>query len=166
MVSMPIALGLWSYPVDGHAEESPKSNPVRISAETLVADDAEKFAEFSGNVRATQGETVINADRLKIFYDSQGSKEGGPLSGSDVIKKVVATGNVNIRFKELTAESQNAVYTVGDRVLLLSGPNSKVTREKSGTIAGSQITIHRDTGKIRFEGGVEGTFFTGDSGLE
>lgn len=152
--------------------DSEKGPPVRVTAETLVADDRAKTAEFSGNVRAVQGDTVILSDRLAIHYagdpaDAGASAEtagdGGAASG---IRELVATGNVRITFDGIVAESPEAVYTTADRVLVLSGPGSRVTRPDSGTIAGPRIVVHRDDGRIRFEGGVEGLFFPGERGLE
>lgn len=143
--------------------------PVQITADTLVADDRQKTAEFSGNVRAVQGETVILSDALTIHYTGNpmaGPDAGGENSGAGGIRELVATGNVRITFDDIVAESPRAVYTPADRILVLSGPGSRVTREESGTVSGETITVHRDDGRIRFEGGVEGLFFPGEGGLE
>jgi lipopolysaccharide export system protein LptA len=54
-----------------YAEESPKiaeDKKIRISSDSMMADSQSKFVEFVGNVKASQGDTVITADRLKIFY--------------------------------------------------------------------------------------------------
>ena len=65
----------------------------------------------------------------------------------------------------MVAEAREAVYTTADRILVLSGPDSRVTRPDSGTISGSRITVERETGRIRFEGNVEGVFIPGEKGL-
>ncbi len=151
-------------------QEKKEAERIHITADTLVADDNENFAEFSGNVRAIQGGTEITANRLRILY------QGGPAPGEseqsdaaagpqDSIRRIIATGSVRITFDEMVAEAREAVYTTADRILVLSGPDSRVTRPDSGTISGSQITVERDTGRIRFEGDVEGIFIPGEKGL-
>jgi lipopolysaccharide export system protein LptA len=148
--------------------ETGKTPPVQITAQNLVADDVEKTATFSGGVRAVQGDTVILSDRLVIRYAGNPMAEGdgaGEAEGGG-IRELEAEGNVRITFDEIVAESPKAVYTPAERVLVLSGPGSRVTRPESGTVSGETITVFRDDGRIRFEGGVEGLFFPGDAGLE
>jgi len=143
---------------------------IEITAQSLEADDAKKYAEFAGNVRAVQGETVITADRLKIFYEGNPAargekKETGAKKPGDAIQKIVASGNVKIRFDNMDAQAAEAVYTTSDRILTLSGPGARIRKPDSGEISGSKIIIHRDDGRIRFEGGVEGFLLPGEKGL-
>lgn len=150
---------------------SEKKEKIHISSESLVVNDAEKYAEFIGGVRAVQGQTVIVSDRLKIYYEGNPRKPSGAGAGSagatgDSIKRIVATGNVKITFEETLAESREAVYTTADRMLVLSGPDAKVTKTNSGTISGSRISINRESGQIKFEGKVEGLFYPGEKGLD
>jgi lipopolysaccharide transport protein LptA len=147
-----------------------RKEKIHISSESLVVNDAEKFAEFIGNVKAVQGTTEIVSDRLKIYYEgnprpASGGAPEGDGEARDSIKRIVATGHVKIHFDDTVAESREAVYTTADRILVLSGPNSKVTKPSSGEISGSKISIHRDSGQIKFEGNVEGLFFPGEKGL-
>lgn len=158
------------------AETLPAGDPaqkekIHISSENLVVNDAEKYAEFIGNVKAVQGNTEILSNRLKIYYEGNPRKSSGEASGNaeasrDSIKRIVAVGNVKITFDDTVAESREAVYTTSDRILVLSGPNSKVTKASSGEISGSKISINRESGQIKFEGDVEGIFFPGEKGLD
>ncbi|MEE4356975.1 MAG: LptA/OstA family protein [Desulfococcaceae bacterium] len=158
--------------IQGRAEEKKAASgneKIRISAQSLEADDAEKYAEFSGNVRVVQGETLINSDRLKIFY------AGNPIRGEnaeknagksgDSIEKIVASGNVRIRFDNMDALASEAVYTTADRVMVLHGPGAQIRKADSGEIKGDKIIIRRDDGNIRFEGAVEGFLLPGEKGL-
>ncbi len=139
---------------------------IYITSDSLTANDAEQYAEFAGNVRAIQGNTVIVSDRLRIFYqDRNGSPEDGEVPGQGAVREIVASGNVRITFDDMVAEGEEAVYTTENRVLVISGPEARVTRDQTGTISGARIIVDRDDGKIRFEGGVEGMFFPGDRGL-
>ena len=152
------------------ANRSDEKEKIHITSESLVVNDAEKYAEFIGNVKALQGDTEILSDRLKIYYEGNPRAypdKSNPKSdaGRDSIQKIVATGNVRITFDDTVAESREAVYTTVDRILVLSGPNSKVTKSSSGEISGSKISINRESGQIRFDGNVQGVFFPGEKGL-
>jgi len=103
--------------------ENADQERIRVSAETLVVDNEAKYAEFIGNVRATQGNTVITGDSLKIFYKERSGKKSAEAEES--IEKIVAKGNVKIKFDNRVAETEQAVYTTESRVLVLSGSASK-----------------------------------------
>ena len=154
---------------DGGSRADSSNEKIRITAERLISDSEARFAEFTGNVKATQGDTVITADQLKIFYKSgpKGETDGSPGEGS--IDKIVADGNVKIHFENRVAVARHAVYTTETRVLVLSGAGSKVT---SGTdyISGEKITYRRIDGKIVVEGSsdkqVEAVIHPGEKGID
>ena len=59
----------------GFSAEAPSpKNPtqadeqIQIVADKLITNDAEKFAEFEGDVQASQGNFVITSERLRIYY--------------------------------------------------------------------------------------------------
>ncbi|QTA78619.1 Organic solvent tolerance-like N-temrinal domain-containing protein [Desulfonema limicola] len=156
------------------AKKGAEKERIHISAQSLVADDNEKYAEFIGNVKAVQGDTTINSESLKIYYEGQAEKQikdqtdkskNTPGQGQDSIKKIVATGSVKIKFDEIDAQAHEVIYTTIDRVLILNGPGAKVIKKGSGSTTANKITIYRDSGQIKFEGGVEGVFFPGQRDL-
>ena len=50
-----------------------------------------------------------------------------PAQGEDAIEKIVAKGNVKIRYENKVAVTEEAVYITKTKVLMLSGDNSKFT---------------------------------------
>lgn len=157
--------------------EGPKSlgeskEPIKINADTLVADDNSKFAEFIGNVVATQGDTTITSERLKIFYTSGANpaQKGSPLTGASggSIKEIVASGNVVIHFDKRVATSDRAEYHADTGILILIGANSKITSENN-YIIGDRITFNRNDGKAKVESAtkqrVEALFYPGGKGI-
>jgi LPS export ABC transporter protein LptC len=90
-------------------EPAAASEPIRITSERLVTDSKENSAEFSGHVQATQGNTVITAQRLKIFYQSNGAGNQ-QVAGAESLRKIIATGDVEIKFDNRVAVTQEAVY--------------------------------------------------------
>jgi len=141
---------------------------IHIVADTLTSDSEARFAEFAGNVRASQGDTVITSDRLKIFYSESLGDSKNSSAGEDAIKKIIATGNVKITFDNRVATAQEAVYHTESKIVVLSGSQSKII---SGTdsITGEKITYNRSDGRITVEGGresrVEAVFHSGNGGI-
>lgn len=140
-----------------------------ITADRLVADSGEHFSEFSGNVKALQGKTVIWADFLKIYFKKSQSPATDLNAGEDSIEKIVATGNVKINFEDTRAQAREAAYTTETQLLVLTGPDSRMTSGKN-TISGSRIILDRTNGRITVESGaakqVEAFFYTEGKGLE
>ena len=145
----------------------PEIKKIHISAERLISNTADNNAEFIGNVRARQGETLIISDSLKIFFS--GKSEVGTTSPAQSLKKLVATGNVEIKFDNRLAVARQAVYITAQRVLILTGPGAMVT-SGDNTITGETITFYRADGRFTVEGGsngrVKAVILPEESGLE
>lgn len=145
-----------------------KNEKIHITADKLISDHEAKYAEFIGNVKATQRDTVITADKLKIFFKRGMDNKKNPLAGDESINKIVANGNVQIKFDNRVAVTQQAVYINETRVLVLSGADSKVI-SGNNSISGEKITIYRTDGRIQVEGGkgerVEAVLYTGEKGI-
>jgi len=141
-------------------------NKIHITSDRLESHSESKYAEFIGNVIATQGETIIMTDSLKIYYAGNLEKDDNKDASEDngAIKKIEATGNVQITFDNRVAVAEQAVYDADNGVLILSGQNTKIVSGKN-TISGSQITLYREDGRIRVESDesnrVEGIIFPG-----
>nr|MBL0717030.1 hypothetical protein [Desulfobacterales bacterium] len=68
------------------------NNKVHIISDKLISDSKAGIAEFSGNVKVTQGATLITSDSLKIFYDKN-KDDKQPDTDKESIKKLIVTGN-------------------------------------------------------------------------
>lgn len=176
-VSVFTVLAVPVVPPSGYAEEKPKDTDVRslsenrkihITADKLISDNEVDYAEFIGNVRATQEDTVITADRLKIFVKKNPDNKS-PGVGTESINKIIASGNVKINFDNRVAVTPQAVYNTETGVLVLSGDNSRIISGKD-SISGEKITLYRTTGRITVESGekkrVEAVFYSGEKGLK
>ena len=146
-----------------------ENKKIYITADSLIADSEARCAEFIGNVRAVQEDTVIIADRLKIFYKKVEDSNKGLTSSEESIEKIVSSGNVKINFDDQVAVAQHAVYTSKTGVIVLTGPNAKIT---SGTnfVSGEKITLYRSEDRITVESGkkkrVEAVFYSEEKGIE
>ena len=141
-------------PYDTKTYNNEKKQKIHITADKLVSDNKANYAEFIGNVRANQGETTITSDRLKIFYKKDLDNQETPSVGEESIKKIVANGNVRIKFDNKVAITQQAVYNTATRVIVLSGADSKIL-SGNDYISGEKITLYRTDGRINVESGNE-----------
>ncbi|NNF99874.1 MAG: lipopolysaccharide transport periplasmic protein LptA [Desulfobacteraceae bacterium] len=147
-------------------DNSAAALPIHITADNLSVDRTTNTAEFSGHVVAGQGDTQIKADRLKIHYVENASTQN--TSSEEALEKIIASGNVEIKFDNRLAVTNEAVYITGEKVLILTGPETKITSGKD-TISGEKITYYRQDGRVQVESGqqkrVEVTIFSSENGL-
>jgi len=134
------------------AAELQKNSKIHITADKLSINNDNSLAEFSGNVKASQGNTVITADHLQIYYNKNSKNE--EIQKADSIQKIVISGNVTIKFDNRVAVTHKAVYIVKERILILSGKDTAITSGKD-SISGKKITLYRDDGRVSVEGGIE-----------
>ena len=163
---------LYSRPAFSQAEDKSPVNlrqeeRIKISADTLTVDNESKIAEFTGNVKAQQGADNLRSDVLRIYYKGGLGEKEKNVSGQDVIDRIIATGNVKIRFDDTVAVSDEAVFISAEQVLILSGPSTRVI-SGNDSISGEKITLYRESGKINIEGStqtrVEAIFYPGEKG--
>ena len=152
-------------PAQGDHASPPQK--IHITSQRLISDHAGNVAEFLGDVHASQGNTQITADSLKIFFASKSDTDD--TSPAQSLDKLVATGNVEIKFDNRLAVAQQAVYITAQRVLILKGPGASVTSGEN-TITGETITFYRADGRFTVEGGDNGrvtaVILPDESGLE
>jgi lipopolysaccharide transport protein LptA len=132
--------------------------PIDIDAATLDFEDAKRFALFSGNVVAKQGEFIIRAPTLTAHFNSQsallalptGKAKGSEPAGAASLKKIEARGGVVITGKDgqkvtgdwADFDPASNFATVGGRVV--------VTQDKN-VVEGSKLVMDLTSGRTRFE---------------
>jgi len=164
---------LTAWPCFAQEKEQEKVSPkekIHITSDKLISGGDQRYVEFIGDVKAVQGDSEILCDTLKIFYKKDSVKpDGTPASDEQALKKIVATGNVQIKLDNKNAQTQEAVYLVEERIIILTGENSKIVSGKD-SVAGSRITLYREDGRIKVESNpqkqVEAIFYSGKQGLQ
>ena len=134
-------------PARAQAYQHDSSLPIEITADILEVEQGDQIATFTGNVDAVQGELVLSADKLRVFYgDSDGAGEAAPgATGS--IRRIEAEGNVFITSPQETAQGESGVYDVADDRLALDG--SVVLTRGDNVIRGDQLEMDLASGRSR-----------------
>ena len=127
--------------VKGNEPDS-DNEPIQVTADQLVSNNEEMFAEFIGNVRATQGSFVITSDKLRIYYQGDLLNSEKRAKDEDLVKKIEAIGNVKIDSEQFTAETDKLEYDTATMTYVLTGDNSKILSGKN-YVSGSKITFYQ-----------------------
>ena len=147
--------------------DTEKNKIIHVTSDKLISYNKAGYAEFIGNVTATQKDTVITADRLKVIFRKNIADKGPLAVNEGTIHEIIAKGNVKIKFDNRVAVTQQAVYNTATMVLVLTGVGSKITSGKD-SISGEKITFYRADGRVNVESGnkkrVEAVFYSGQQG--
>jgi lipopolysaccharide export system protein LptA len=143
LTALALAGGVGAVAAQGLQHDS--SLPIEITADQLEVAQNQKLATFTGNVDAVQGELVLSADRLRVYYYGQGQE--APAGASSSIRRIEADGNVFVSSPSETAQGTAGVYDVESNQLSLDG--SVVLTQDDNVIRGERLEIDLVTGESR-----------------
>lgn len=121
------------------------SQPVTITSKSLEADQAARRVQFHGDVVARQGNVVIYAQQLTVFY-KQGKGDGTQID------HVVAEKDVRIVQGAKVATGQKAVFYESEGRIVLTG--SPKVHQGEDFVEGDEITVflNQDRSIVKSEG--------------
>jgi len=132
--------------------------PIAIEADALEVFDKEQRAIYTGNVIVTQGDTVMKAKKMVIFYDKPAEKAGAAAPTSPdadtSIRRVEADGNVVIIDKDQIATGDNGIYENATDTVTLTG-NVALSKGQNVT-KGSKLVYNLGTGVANVDAGATG----------
>ncbi len=123
------------------------SLPIEITADQLEVEQDQRLATFSGNVDAVQGELVLSADQLRVFYYGEEEERPAAASPSGSIRRIEAEGNVFVSSPRETAQGTAGVYDVASSALSLEG--QVVLTQDDNVIRGERLEIDLASGRSR-----------------
>lgn len=129
--------------------------PIAIESDQLDVDDRAAQATFSGNVSVEQGETRMQADRLVVHY-SQGSGGAQPASsggnlpgGGNEIRRIEASGSVEITSADQVATANEANVDMATQVVVMTG--NVVLSQGPNVATGCRLTVQMETGVAQLQ---------------
>ncbi len=122
------------------------SQPVEITSENLALDQQSGQAEFTGNVIVGQGDLVMTCERLLVEY-------GPGADGANAIKTIRMFGGVTFVGPAEAAESQEAVYTLENETIVMTG--NVLLTQGTTALSADRMTYNLQSGAGRMEGRVK-----------
>ena len=123
--------------------------PIQIESDQLEVRDNESKAIFTGNVNVVQGDMVLKAGRMTVFYAKSGN--GTSTAGSSDIDRLEVDGKVYLRSADQVATGDRGTFDMTTEVLVLTGEKVVLT-EGDNIIVGCKLTVQMKTGQARFRG--------------
>ncbi len=120
--------------------------PVEVTADQLRVDQADGTAIFTGNVVIVQGEMRLSAEQVEVEYAEATDTAPGRIA------RLHASGGVTIVSGEEAVEAQDAVYTIDDGEVVLTG--DVLMTQGSNVVSGQRMVIDLDNGSAVVEGRV------------
>ncbi len=135
---------------EAEPKEGTERGAIHITSDMVESDHRMRWIEFKGNVKATQEDVVITADRIKVFYELPGDTSGERPR----VARIISQGNVSIVFenKNQTAAAEQAIYYADDKMLVLSGGGATLCSGEN-MIRGEKITLFQEENRTLVEGG-------------
>ncbi len=131
------------------------SQPIEIVSDMLSLDQASGAAAFTGNVLVVQDKLRLSADKIDVRY----VVEDGNTSTD--IETMTATGNVLLVNGEDKAQSSQAVYTVAQDVIVMSG--DVLLHQGQTALAGQKLVLNLNDSTGVMEGRVRTILQQGSS---
>lgn len=127
--------------------KSKTGSQIHVVSDKMIALKDESSAEFIGNVTVTRDESILKADHIKIYFETDNTK-----NSESNIKQIVAQGNVEYSSLDRKATADKAVYSAIDETLILTGNTPKVVTGQS-YVSGEKIIVYQKTDQVVVEGG-------------
>ena len=140
-----LRMGLASIGLALLATAALAANPIEITADQFVVDEASNRATFTGQVVVTRGSMTVWAARVEVDYGANGPSD---------IRSFEAIGDVRIRTPEQDASGDRAIYDPRAETLRLTGNVTVVNA--SSRVAGPDLVIDLNANTTTFSGGSNG----------
>ena len=146
---------VWAADTKGEKPAANKKEPIKVTSDLLEAFNEKRLVVFSGNAVAIQGDKVIRADRLLLYYKKKSGGESKAKETKDIdqagdLERMEAKGHVNVTQGNRVATGDNAVYEQDAQKIIMTG--NAIMREGKNVIRGTKITLLMDENRGIVEG--------------
>ena len=124
--------------------QAKSKDPVEVSANVLDISEQgkQRVSVFSGNVVVRRGNTLLKADKIKLFSDLKAKTTEG-------FTRIEASGGVFVSSGNQTVTGQTAVVDMKTNVITVSG--GVVLSQGGNVLTGSRLVVNLTTGQARVE---------------
>jgi len=135
----------------------PSGEPIEITSDRMEAFNKGKLVVFSGNATVQQGNAVLKADKLLLYYKDDDDKAEQKITAETAktgnLEKIEATGNVSLTQDQRFATGDEAIYYRDSNQIILTG--NAVLNEGKSLIKGDRVTVLLNENKGIVEGNTQ-----------
>jgi len=139
--------------------------PFSIAADSMEMDQKRQMALFDGNVEASQGDMILKAEKMRVYYREKENKKKSKKKsvGPQEIAKVEASGGVSVIQGKYRGQADRVSFVADKNYLELVGSSKKPASINSGKdqLVGSRILLYlskdRRIERIKAIGGGKGS---------
>lgn len=138
--------------------------PIKIDADNLEMRDKEGIAVFTGNVSVVQGDRLLKAGKMRVYYNKPNDskindtapnnntpKQNAPTGlGTSGIEKMEVLDKVYIKQGTQIATGDEGIFNGKTNIMTLTGSNVILT-DGNNVATGCKLTAHMDNGKAFLE---------------
>jgi lipopolysaccharide export system protein LptA len=123
-----------------------KSEPVRITSDKLVYNQAGNAVVFEGNVHATHGAMSLWSTKVTAYFTDKAkakAKDKSQTGGDDMaekIERIVADGNVRMVANKNEGQCATLTYFVAEGMMRMDG--NPILKEGQNTVRGDVIKFY------------------------
>lgn len=123
--------------------------PIQIESDKLEVREQENKAIFTGNVSVVQGETLMKAGIMTVFYAAN-SGGGAAATGSQQIDRLEVANKVYIKSDNQVATGDEGTFDVKTNTFTLKG--KEVVLTDGGNVAqGCSLIVNTVTGRSELQ---------------
>lgn len=121
--------------------------PIQIESDKLEINEKEKRAVFTGNVKVTQDDMLMQAGLMTVYYKTSGESVA---SGASEIDKINVSNKVLLRSGTQTATADTGAFDMGAQTMVLSGDKVVLT-DGDNIFIGCKLTVHMESGEAQLD---------------
>lgn len=141
---MPVLFFPWHLNASD-AEPAKNPQPIHIEANRMESLQEKNTVIFTGKVEARQGDVIIQADIMRVYYSEEGDNGKEVSLGLQKVKKLIAEGHVTVIQEGWIATGDNVEYFGDIRKVILTG-NAKIYQDNN-MVTGDSVTLFLDEGR-------------------
>ena len=142
-----LLLPLTSLAQSKNIEKHDPNQPIDIIADDLEVRQDQNIAIFRGAVEAKQGQLILMAETLTVYYKEHAGEGDAPIGRID------AAGDVRLSSPNESADGHWAIYDVERQIITLGGDVS--LRQNDSLLTGNRLELDLASGVTRFAGTTE-----------
>jgi len=123
------------------------ARPVTVHADFLEYFDQGRRARYKGNVRMVTESTIVQSDRLDVYFTQGDSAEGSEVDHAE------ADGHVKVTQPGRVGTGDHGQYFAGPGKIILTGGPPVLVDEEKGSTTGQRLTFFIHDDRLFVDGG-------------